>query len=70
MAMSEDFTSKIVNVVILVVIIGAVAIPICTDVGKDMTGTTKTIFDILPVFLVLALLLLIVRWFMNGRNKE
>ena len=68
--MSEsDFTGKIVSVVIAVIVVAAVAIPVIGDLTKDMeAGTTKTILGILPVFLVLAVLLIVVKMFLDKKN--
>lgn len=70
MANVESFTGKIVGVVVAVIVVAAVAVPILTDVITDnsITGTTKTILEILPVFLVLAILMIVVRMFMNKRD--
>lgn len=65
---AEGFTGKIVGVVIAVIVVAAVAVPIVADLTKEgsaVTGTTKTILGILPVFLVLAILMIVVRMFMN-----
>lgn len=70
MAGTEDFTSKIVSVVVAVIVVAAVAIPVIngllTGVGAP-TGTTKTIIEILPVFLVLAILMIVVKLFMGKK---
>lgn len=77
---TEDFTGNIISVVIAVIVIGAVAIPIITGlVGTDGTpeGATypiqegsmiATIVEILPVFLVLAVLMMIVYLFITKKN--
>lgn len=66
---TEGFTSKIVGVVIAVIVVAAVAIPVLTTVTADLdAGTTKTILEILPVFLVLAVLMIVVKMFMNNRD--
>lgn len=67
MANVENFTGKIVGVVVAVIVVAAVAVPVLTDVVADssITGTTKTILEILPVFLVLAILMIVVKMFMN-----
>lgn len=63
---AEGFTGKIVGVVVAVIVVAAVAVPVLSEVTKDMdAGTTKTILGILPVFLVLAILMIVVRMFMN-----
>ena len=63
---AEGFTGKIVGVVVAVIVVAAVAVPVLADLTKDMdAGTTKTILSILPVFLVLAILMIVVRMFMN-----
>lgn len=66
---TDGFTSKIVGVVIAVIVVAAVAIPVLTTVTADLdAGTTKTILEILPVFLVLAVLMIVVKMFMNNRD--
>ena len=90
MASADNFTNKIVTLVVFVVLVALVAIPIIngmvgTDVAESGTpgtdgyipakdypidaGTTEaTIIQILPVFLVLAIMLVIVKWFMGGKE--
>ena len=78
MASTDNFVGKVVGLVIAVVVICAVAIPIISGmVGTDTetvdypinSGTTEaTIVQILPVFLVLAILIMIVKMFLD--NKE
>lgn len=70
MASTEDFTGKIVGVVIAVIVVAAVGIPVITDVISDssITGTTKTILEIVPVFLVLGVLMVVIKMFLNKRN--
>lgn len=66
---SEGFVGKIVGVVVGVIVVGAVAIPIVNGLTSgdnptiDPTSTVGTIINILPVFLVLAILLMIVKLF-------
>lgn len=80
MANPESFTADIVSVVIGVIVVAAVAVPIINGmVGTDGTpsGATypiqegtmlATIIQILPVFLVLAILMMIVYLFINKRK--
>lgn len=80
MANPESFTADIVSVVIGVIVVAAVAVPIINGmVGKNGTpdGATypiqegtmlATIVQILPVFLVLAVLMMIVYLFINKRK--
>lgn len=77
---TEDFTGNIISVVIAVIVVGAVAVPIISGlVGTDGTpsGATypiqegtmlATIIEILPVFLVLAVLMMIVYLFISKKN--
>lgn len=71
---SEGFVGKIVGVVVGVIVVGAVAIPIVNGLTSgdnptiDPTSTVGTIINILPVFLVLAILLMIVKLF-YGRTQ-
>lgn len=77
---AEDFTGSIVGIVVAVIVVGAVAVPIITSmVGTDGTpsGATypiqegtilATIVEILPVFLVLAVLMMIVYLFIQKKN--
>ncbi len=66
---SEGFVGKIVGVVVGVIVVGAVAIPIINGLTAepnptiDPDSTVGTIVKILPVFLVLAILLMIVKLF-------
>ena len=80
MANTESFTADIVSVVIAVIVVAAVAVPIINGmVGTDGTpsGATypiqegtmlATIVQILPVFLVLAVLMMIVYLFINKKR--
>ena len=80
MANPESFTADIVSVVIAVIVVAAVAVPIINGmVGTDGTpeGATypiqdgtmlATIVQILPVFLVLAVLMMIVYLFINKKR--
>lgn len=80
MAKYEDFTGNIISVVIAVIVVAAVAVPIINGmVGTDGTpeGATypiqegsmlATIVGILPVFLVLAVLMMIVYLFISKKN--
>ena len=69
MASTDNFVGKVVGLVIAVVVICAVAIPILSDASKGMTGTEATIMGILPVFLVLAILIMIVKMFLDNRDN-
>ena len=80
MANPESFTADIVSVVIGVIVVAAVAVPIINGmVGTDGTPTgapypiqkgtmLATIVQILPVFHVLAVLMMIVYLFINKRK--
>lgn len=80
MAKYEDFTGNIISVVIAVIVVAAVAVPIINGmIGTDGTpeGATypiqegsmlATIVGILPVFLVLAVLMMIVYLFISKKN--
>ncbi len=67
---TEDFTSKVVAVVIAVIVVAAVAIPIINGVIEDqqITGTTATILNVIPIFLILAVLMTVVYMFLNKKN--
>lgn len=67
---TEDFTSKVVAVVIAVIVVAAVAIPIINGVITDqnITGTTATILNVIPIFLILAVLMTVVYMFLNKKN--
>lgn len=79
MANTEDFTGSIVAVVVAVIVVAAVAVPIISGmVGTDGTpeGATypiqdgtmlATIIQVLPIFLVLAILMMIVALFINKK---
>ena len=80
MANPESFTADIVSVVIGVIVVAAVAVPIINGmVGTNGTpsGATypiqegtmlATIVSILPVFLVLAVLMMIVYLFISKKR--
>lgn len=80
MANPETFTADIVSVVIGVIVVAAVAVPIINGmVGTNGTpsGATypiqegtmlATIIQILPVFLVLAVLMMIVYLFISKKR--
>ena len=80
MAKYENFTGDIISAVIAIIVVGAVAVPIINGmVGTDGTpeGATypiqegsmlATIVEILPVFLVLAVLMMIVYLFISKKN--
>lgn len=70
MASTEDFTGKIVGIVIALVIVTAVALPIINTATEDITDPTlTTIIQIVPVFLILAVLMVVIKMFMGGKNK-
>lgn len=76
---TESFTGKIVGVVIAVVVVAAVAVPILNSmVGTDGTpeGATypiqegtmlATLVGIIPVFLILAVIMIVVGMFLSKR---
>ena len=78
---TEDFTSKVVGIVIAVIVIAIVAIPIINGmIGTDGTpegatypiqeGTTEaTIIKVIPIFLILAVLMGVVYMFLNGKKN-
>lgn len=67
---TEDFTGNIVSVVIAIIVVAAVAVPVIGQVTAGMeTGMVKTILDILPVFLVLAVLMMIVYIFITKKGR-
>lgn len=77
---TEDFTGKVVGIVIAVIVIAVVAIPIINGmIGTDGTpegatypiqeGTTQaTIIQVIPIFLILAVLMAVVYMFLNKKN--
>jgi len=87
---TEDFTSKVVGIVIAVIVIAVVAIPIIngmigTDVPAsgtpgtdgyvaakdypiDAGSTEATIVQVIPIFLILAVLMSVVYMFLNKKN--
>lgn len=76
---SDDFTSNIVSVVIAVIVIAAVAIPIISgmvgtdtethDYPIDEGDTLATIIKVIPIFLVLAVLMMVVYLFLQKRKN-
>lgn len=67
---TEDFTSKVIAVVIAVIVVAVVAIPVINGVVEDqnITGTTATILNVIPIFLILAVLMTVVYMFLNKKN--
>ena len=77
---TDSFTGNIVAVVIGVIVIGAVAIPIISGlVGTDGTpegatypiqsgSTLATIVMVIPIFLVLAVLMMVVYMFLQKKD--
>lgn len=77
---TEDFTAKVVGVVIAVIVIAVVAIPIINGmIGTDGTpegatypiqadSTEATIIKVIPIFLILAVLMAVVYMFLNKKN--
>lgn len=65
---TEDFTGKIITIVIAVIVVAVVAIPIINQVITDnnITGTTATILGVIPIFLILAVLMAVVYMFLNN----
>lgn len=63
----NDFTGKIVGVVVAVIIVAVVAVPVINQVitENNITGTTATILNVIPIFLVLAVLMTVVYLFMR-----
>lgn len=78
---TEDFTSKVVGIVIAVIVIAVVAIPIINGmIGTDGTpegatypiqsgSTEATIIKVIPIFLILAVLMGVVYMFLNGKKN-
>lgn len=76
---TDDFTSNIVAVVIAVIVIAAVAVPIINgmigtdteskDYPIDEGSTIATIVEVIPIFLVLAVLMMVVYLFLNKRGN-
>lgn len=77
---AEDFTGNIVGIVIAVIVVCLIALPIINGmIGTDGTptgstypiqsGTTlATVIQVIPIFLILAVLLAVVALFMKNRN--
>lgn len=80
---TESFTGRIVGVVIAVVVVAAVAVPILNSmVGTDVPATETTpaktypiqegtmlatLVQIIPVFLILAVIMIVVGMFLSKR---
>lgn len=69
---TEDFTGKIITIVIAVIVVAVVAIPIINQVIADnnITGTTATILGVIPIFLILAVLMAVVYMFLNNGKGQ
>lgn len=60
----DNFTQDIVGIVIQAVVAIAVGYAVINDLTKDMeAGMVKTIFQLIPLFIALAILVAITRWF-------
>ena len=68
---TEDFTGKVIGVVIAIIVVAVVAIPIINGVIEDqnITGTTATILNVIPIFLILAVLMAVVYMFLNKKGE-
>lgn len=78
---TDDFTSKVVGIVIAVIVIAVVAIPIINGmIGTDGTpegatypiqagSTEATILGVIPIFLILAVLMGVVYMFLKDKGK-
>ena len=68
---TEDFTSKVVTVVIAVIVIGVVAIPVINQAAEESgaDSTTVTILGVIPIFLILAVLMTVVYMFLDGKKN-
>ena len=67
---TEGFTSSVVGVVVAIVVVAAVALPVIngltTGDNPVVTDPTQvTIVKIIPVFLVLAILMMVIKSFMS-----
>lgn len=68
---TEGFTSNIVAVTVGVIIVTSVAIPVITSATTGMSaGNVKTILEMLPVFLCIALLLACITLFVSKRKNQ
>ena len=61
-------TGNILNLIVAIVLIVAAAIPVTLDVIANTTisGTTKTIVDLIPLFLGIGALIVVARSVMGG----
>lgn len=78
---TEDFTASVVGIVIAVIIVAVVAIPIINGlIGTDGTpegatypiqkgDTVATVIQVIPIFLILAILLSVVYMFLDKRRN-
>ena len=62
-------TANILNLIVAVVLIIAAAIPVTLNViaNTTITGTTKTIVDLIPLFLGIGALVVVARSVMGGQ---
>lgn len=61
---AKNFTTDIVGIVIASVVAIAVGYAVINELTKDMEdGMLKTIFNLIPLFIALAILLVIANWF-------
>ena len=61
-------TANILNLIVAIVLIIAAALPVTLDViaNTTITGTTKTVVDLVPLFLGIGALVLVARSVIGG----
>lgn len=70
MAMSSNsFTNNTMALIVAIILICVVAVPIVTTAVSSMpTGTTKTIVEMLPMFMAIGVLVAAVRMYISGKK--
>lgn len=70
MAMSSNnFTNNTMALIVAIILICVVAVPIVTAAVKDMsTGTTKTIIEMLPMFMAIGVLVAAVKMYIGKKD--
>lgn len=60
---STSVMGAIIGLIVAVVLISAVAIPVIQDLTANLTGTTATVVNVVPIALAVGLLIMAFSWF-------
>ncbi len=69
---TEDFTGNVIGVVIATIVVCLVAVPIIQSAtsAEGFDPTLKTIIDVIPIFLVLAVLMAVTYMFIQKKRSN